>query len=256
MKSLIEPIELALLKLFSSPFAEYGIKTYFNYFDDVKKGFIDTKVQDLGNRAFMSESESVVLLYKRTSPLVKSSLYGKTGMPKKLIAINRETGEGFEKDYVICDWSYEFNVLSKYRGNEEFSEFIFNFLIKRMKKLNFSIKVKNIEVPLSYSINISDIETFEKMDESFLDNVYSFSFTLEMTGMVMSPFSRENSVGLFDGKFEIYLFGEKTTFDIENDYNELISVVEDNGEIVTFDDLKRTSSQTNELIEVEKEIDL
>jgi len=255
MKSLIEPIEIALLKKLSEPFAENGVKSYFNYFEnDIKRGFTDTKVQELGNRAFVNESESVVILYQRTSPLVRSSTYGKTGKGKKLIAINNETGEGYEKDYIICDWTYDFAILSKYRGNEEFTEFIFNFLIKRFKNLNFILKIKDIEIPLSYSLEFSDISSFEKMDDGFLDNVYSISFTLNITGMVMSPFSRESSVGLFPNRFEIILFDEKTTFDLDNDYHELISVINDDGDTITFSDPVETPSLINENVTIDKEI--
>jgi len=114
------------------------------------------------------------------------------------------------------------------------------------------LKIKNLEIPLSYSLNISDIESFEKMDDSFLDNVYSFNFNLSITGMVLSPFSRKNKIQPFDGQFEIILFGEKTSFNIENEYNEKISVIKDNGEILTFSDLLETKSQTNEIVTFQK----
>jgi hypothetical protein len=126
--------------------------------------------------------------------------------------------------------------------------------MKKFKTLNFIMKIKDFEIPLSYSINIGDIESFEKMDDSFLDNVYSFNFNLTITGMIFSPFSRENQIKPFNGKFEIILFGEKTSFDIENEYNERISVIEDDGGIVTFSDLIETTSQTNEIIEMEKRL--
>jgi len=256
MKSIIEPIELALLKALSEPFAENGIKTYANYYEeDIKKGFTDTKIQDLGNRAFVNESESIVILYKRTSPLVRSSTYGKNGMDRKLIAIDRETNLGFEKDYIICDWEYDFSILSKYRGNEEFTEFIFNFYIKRMKRLNFILRIKDFDIPLSFSLNIGDINSYEKMDEGFLDNVYTINFTLSITGMILSPFSRDNSVGAWNGKFELYLFGESTTFDLENDSNQLISVITDEvNDLILFSDPVELPSVTNEVVEIPKEL--
>jgi hypothetical protein len=253
MKSLLEPIELALLKQFSNAFSENSFKTYFNYYEeDTKTTFIDSKIQELGNRAFGTDDNAVLILYKRTTPLVQSSMYGKTGMPKKLIAIDNETGKGFEKDYVICQWTYDFNVLAKTKGNEEFAEFIFNFFIKKMKNVNFSIKVKNFTIPLSYSLSIEDLGEFAKIDGQFLDNVYYFNFSMTIDGMVLSPFSRDRNIELLGDIFEIRLFGEKTSFDAERDQNELVSVIKDDKDSFTFEDLTLNQSLDNEEIVIKK----
>jgi len=238
MKSLLEPIEVAFLKQLEKPLKENGFAVSFNYFEnEVKTGYIDTKIQELGNKA-SKNTKSAIVLYRRTSTINKSDIFGSSGLPKKLTAVNNKTGNGFEKEYILAEWEYDFNLISRGRNNEELIEFIFNFIIRKQKSLNFILKIKDFEIPFSYSIEMGDLGGAEKLDENLADNIYNVSFSMKISGMVMSPFSEETSVGILNftefENFELILFGENTKFDLDKEPHELVATVETKDNNIKF----------------------
>ena len=203
MYSIIEPIEVSLLKLFSDIFKTYGLKATFNYFEDEIEGYVDTKIQELGYRAFIEKvkqvgdkvftmPQNVLMLYQRTTPLIKNPEYGTTGLPPKIRIYDEANKKVIEKGFFQAKWTYNFIVVCKSREFEEFLEFLFYQDIQFQKYLSFVLKINDYyAIPLSYKLNISEINEYGKLSEELIDNVYKYDFELEISGPIFSPFSLE-----------------------------------------------------------------
>ena len=200
MYSIIEPIEVSLLKLFSDILKKYNLKATFNYFETEEIAYRDSKIQELGFRAFLEKvkkegdklftvPKNILVLYQRNTPIKRNSDYGLTGKMPLFNIIDNEKKVVIQKNFLQIKWNYEFIFVCKSREFEELLEFLFYTEIQYQKFLSFVLKINEYEIPLTYKLNIDDISDYGKLSEELIDNVYKFNFDLEISGPIFSPFS-------------------------------------------------------------------